>query len=467
MRTSRRPWSPLLAAILLATCLAAGGGPALAAPVALPQILNLGGQAWLVTDTGGTSNGLPTGGVCNNSPGLTVLDASVGGAAGAFHRGLQVWINDAIFVPPATVDRTTSGTNIALTAGPVTMSGLSVTVQYRLSFAGGTGLRTVARLQNPSSGPITVTVKWVSNIGGDDNVNAVRYTSSGNSTFTNLDSWVVISDDPVTPVDVVKTFVVFGPSVGPRSPRVTPLPNSTFTFTCNGTEGVASTFAVTVPPGRARSLMFVNQIHNTNEAALLAAAVFTDTVIGVDAMVADLNPVLRSEILNWDFTLKEQGPDFDGDGRADIVTGTGPGGAAHIRVFSGNGGSELLSFFAFDPGFTGGVRVATCDLTGDGVPDIVTAAGPGGGAHVRSFDGVTTGQLPGTIGSFFPYDPGYLGGTYVACADANGDGTPDIITGTGVGGGPHVRIWSGVDGSEIFGFLAYDAGFTGGVFVAD
>jgi hypothetical protein len=137
-----------------------------------------------------------------------------------------------------------------------------------------------------------------------------------------------------------------------------------------------------------------------------------------------------------------------------------------VRVFSGNGGTELLSFFAFDPGFTGGVRVATCDLTGDGVPDIVAAAGPGGGAHVRTFDGVTGTPLAGPIGSFFPYDPGYLGGTYVACADVDGDGTPDIITGTGVGGAPHVRVWSGATGGEIFGFFAYDPGFTGGVFVA-
>jgi hypothetical protein len=98
-----------------------------------------------------------------------------------------------------------------------------------------------------------------------------------------------------------------------------------------------------------------------------------------------------------------------------LVTGAGAGGGPHVRVFRGPDGVELFSFFAYDPGFIGGVRVAACDLNGDGVPDIVTGVGPGGGPQVRAFDGVTGQPLAGTLGSFFVYSPAFAGGVDVGC----------------------------------------------------
>jgi len=156
--------------------------------------------------------------------------------------------------------------------------------------------------------------------------------------------------------------------------------------------------------------------------------------------------------------------DFNGDGKADIVTAAGPGGGPQVRVLSGANGQELLSFFAYAPTFTGGVRVAVCDLNGDGVPDIVTAPGPGGGPHIRAFNGATGAQLPGAIGSFFAYDPGFTGGVFVGCDDVNGDGVPDVIT--GAGGDPHVRAFSGVNGAQLIGFFSFGPTFLGGVAVA-
>jgi hypothetical protein len=166
--------------------------------------------------------------------------------------------------------------------------------------------------------------------------------------------------------------------------------------------------------------------------------------------------------------------DFNGDGRADIVTGAGPTGGPHVRVIDGATGAQfpgpLGSFYAFDPSFSGGVFVACADMTGDQVPDVIVGAGAGGVPQVRIFDGVTGAEVPPPLGSFLPYSPFFLGGVRVAACDLNGDGRADLVTAAGPSGGPHVQIFDGVTGLNLPGvmgsFYAYNPLFRGGVFVA-
>jgi hypothetical protein len=161
--------------------------------------------------------------------------------------------------------------------------------------------------------------------------------------------------------------------------------------------------------------------------------------------------------------------DVNGDGKADVITGAGPGGGPHVRVFDGATGAPLPgtigSFFAYNPAFTGGVFVAAGKVDGDNLADVITGAGEGGGPNVRVFSGATGAQLPGAIGSFFAYDPAFAGGVRVAAGDVNRDGQADIITGAGPGGGPHVRVFNGATGVDFVTFFAYNPAFTGGVFV--
>ncbi|HSR41661.1 MAG TPA: VCBS repeat-containing protein, partial [Longimicrobiales bacterium] len=154
--------------------------------------------------------------------------------------------------------------------------------------------------------------------------------------------------------------------------------------------------------------------------------------------------------------------DVNGDGLADVVTAAGAGGGPHVKVFDGATGNELMSFFAYTPTFTGGVFVGSGDVNGDGFADIVTGAGAGGGPHVKVFDGATGNESA----SFFAYAPQFTGGVTVSAGDVNDDGHADIITGAGAGGGPHVKIFDGATGNESASFFAYDAAFQGGVFVA-
>ncbi|MFD1612761.1 PEPxxWA-CTERM sorting domain-containing protein [Sphingomonas tabacisoli] len=152
--------------------------------------------------------------------------------------------------------------------------------------------------------------------------------------------------------------------------------------------------------------------------------------------------------------------DVNHDGVADIVTGLGAGPAGgHVKTFDGVTGAEIKSFFAY-PGFAGAVRVAAGDLDGDGFADIVTGAGPGGGPHVKVFSGASGAELR----SFFAFGPSFTGGVSVSAGTWAGENA--IFVGAGAGGGPHVKAFRMSDLTELASFFAFDAGFTGGVNVA-
>ncbi|MBI3290979.1 S8 family serine peptidase [Candidatus Falkowbacteria bacterium] len=151
--------------------------------------------------------------------------------------------------------------------------------------------------------------------------------------------------------------------------------------------------------------------------------------------------------------------DVNGDGKDEIITGAGDGGGPHVRIFNTEG-QVLSQFFAYDKNFRGGVNIAAGDVTGDGVPEIITGPGKGGAPEVKVFD--FEGNL---IYRFFAYGEGFLGGVNIASGDINSDGRADIITGAGAGGGPHVRIFHG-NGQLISQFFAYNQNFKGGVNVA-
>src|SRR5262249_25300624 len=107
-----------------------------------------------------------------------------------------------------------------------------------------------------------------------------------------------------------------------------------------------------------------------------------------------------------------------------VATGAGAGGEPHVKVYNADG-SARFEFYAFSANFDGCLRVGTGEVDDDGVDDIITAAGPGGGPHVRVFNG-NDGKL---ITEFFAYNPTFSKGVYVASGDIDGDGRAEIITG--------------------------------------
>ena len=155
--------------------------------------------------------------------------------------------------------------------------------------------------------------------------------------------------------------------------------------------------------------------------------------------------------------------DIDGDGRDDLVTAADAGAGPHVKVYSGRTGDLIGSFWAYDQGFQGGVRIAAGDVNGDGFDDIITGAGSAG-PHVRAFSGKDSSLLV----NYFAYNVGYQQGITVAAGDVNGDGRAEIITGTSVGP-PHVKVFDITDfwaPPIMASFYAFDTSFVGGVRVA-
>ena len=154
--------------------------------------------------------------------------------------------------------------------------------------------------------------------------------------------------------------------------------------------------------------------------------------------------------------------DLNGDGFPDIITAPGTGMAPLIRVFNGRDLSLLTEFIAYDPPYDLGTYVAAADITRNGKAVIVVGPGVGGPPHVKVFD-VAAGKM---IDEFYPYPKELRCGARVAMGDMNGDGVADVVTAPGAGNGPHIRIFNGVNRAVLSEFNAYDDRWRGGVFIA-
>ena len=129
-----------------------------------------------------------------------------------------------------------------------------------------------------------------------------------------------------------------------------------------------------------------------------------------------------------------------------FAVGADAGGGPEVKVNFTDGSS--VSFYAYDMAYRGGVRVTMGDLNGDGTNEIITGTGPGGGPNVRVFNVTSSGSVT-MVANFFAFEPQFMGGVYVAAGNLNGDvsssgrGIADLIVSAGPGGGPRVIAYAG------------------------
>lgn len=177
--------------------------------------------------------------------------------------------------------------------------------------------------------------------------------------------------------------------------------------------------------------------------------------------------------------------DFDSDADMELVTASGPGMQATIRVWDLKDTGEVLllkeQFTSFAPNFTGGLYVASGDLDNDGKDTLIVGAGKGE-PRVWLFDDIeAAAPNPGDgllgnseIDTFLAFEPKFTGGVRVDAGITNLDNKADIVCGHGPGtAGPMISIFRDVDNDSIVSdepivdtFLAFDNAYKKGVYVA-
>jgi hypothetical protein len=140
--------------------------------------------------------------------------------------------------------------------------------------------------------------------------------------------------------------------------------------------------------------------------------------------------------------------DVNGDGISDLIVGTGPGIVTQVKIISGKDGTTLFTVQPFEATFTGGVYVAAGDINGDGKADVIVTPDEGGGPVVAVYDGAkiatgTNGDAAQIVRFLGIEDPNFRGGARASSADMDGDGLADLVVAAGFGGGPRIAVFNG------------------------
>jgi VCBS repeat protein/FG-GAP repeat protein len=167
-------------------------------------------------------------------------------------------------------------------------------------------------------------------------------------------------------------------------------------------------------------------------------------------------------VFQWslgDYAFVGPGEDFNGDGVPEVLVGTPLlGGVGAAYAFSGADGSSMYSWAgSFWPELFGNALTGLCDVSADGIPDLLIGAPdlsqgpfPCGQGYARIYSGAT-GAL---IDQVSPGSPGchlVFGGAVVRLRDVTGDGICDFAVAdrTADLGKGEVRVYSGSDRSLV------------------
>jgi hypothetical protein len=124
--------------------------------------------------------------------------------------------------------------------------------------------------------------------------------------------------------------------------------------------------------------------------------------------------------------------DVNGDGKPDLVLGNGCASSVNcqgsVSVLLGNGDGTFQTAVSYPPGGLFSHSVVVADVNGDGKPDLVVANQCDSSTSCANGTvGILLGNGDGTFQTAASYVSGAHNAFSVAVADVNGDGKPDLL----------------------------------------
>lgn len=180
----------------------------------------------------------------------------------------------------------------------------------------------------------------------------------------------------------------------------------------------------------------------------------------------DAEKTIKAEFIaygsNFEGGAHVAGCDINGDGKAEIITGSGIGSSGHVRAFNENGSFTGFDVFPFESSYKGGADVACGNVDGGAEEEIIVAKSAMGQSQVKVYKTDSSKRI---IGDFLAFDAGHKEGANVTGADVDSDGFDEVLVGTN-GNGPQVRTFEAHGSFTGYSFMAYQSDFRGGVNVA-
>ena len=344
-----------------------------------------------------------------------------------------------------------------------------------------------------SGGTVTFTLSGTIPAGATGTLtNTVTVSPPAGVTDPNPDNNTATVTDPIAAISsltIVKTgditykaggFLAFqvvvtnrGPSFATGVRVVDALPSGVVNWSWQVTYvGVGSQTTDGSPDSVTASAAGIDKLMNL---AVNGTATFTILALTQTGFTSDISNTAQASIggttVSSTWTSAFDGPINPETDLPGLVLGSDDGcnGEPFVRLVDPETGDITGAFLAYEASFRGSVRVATGDVTGDGIAEIIVGPGRNRVGEIRVFtpQGV---ELPAF--RTLPFGSRYRGGVEVAVGDVNGDGIGDIVAGMSSGIGRVSAFLVNPDASDpvadspFRSFRGAPGSYRGGVMIA-